>query len=377
MQKLKVLIAEGNSEYRNILARAVEQTGLATVTKTVSSGQLTLGRLKQEPTDFLLLSLSIPEDKHLGTLLAVKIQYPALIVATVYIVKKTEPADLAAAARLGSSELLSICSEKSADYNVAYLKDRLQGTFTQAITRQYTSSALKEKILKQALNSGTTTQQDKDSTPKIPGPTKKPFNGADLILIAASTGGPLALKKVMSGLSGSINKPIMIVQHMPKEFTGKLAHSLNKECLLDVLEAEDGLPIIPKRALLAPGGIHMTATYFNHQYRVKLVNSPPVHGVKPVADILFESVSRVYKTKRIIAIILTGMGSDGLAGIRELKTNCNCYCLVQSEKSCVIFGMPGNIVRAGLADEIIDIDDIADRVNAILVPGLQGKRRSG
>ncbi len=377
MKKLKVLIAEGSSGYRNILARAVEKTGLTTATKTASSGQLVLERLKQEPIDFLLLSLNIPEDKHLGTLVAAKKQYPALIVAIVYIAEKTEPADLAAAARLGSSELLSISSEKSADSNVAYLKGRLQGTFTQAITRQYTSSALKEKILKQALNTGITRQQDKDSTQRMPGPTIKPFNGADLILVAASTGGPLALKKVMSGLSGSINKPVLIVQHMPKEFTGKLAHSLNKECLLDILEAADGLPIIPKQALLAPGGIHMTATYFNHQYRVKLVNSPPVHGVKPAADILFESVARVYKSKRILAIILTGMGSDGLAGIRELKTNCNCYCLVQSEKSCVIFGMPGNIVRAGLADEIIDIDGIADRVNAILVPGLKGKRRSG
>ncbi len=374
MKKLKVIIAERSGEYRNILARSVEQTGLAVVTKTASSGQMALERLKQEPADFLLLSISIPEEKPLETLVAAKKNYPDLIVATVCIAEKSEPGALAAAARLGSSELLSIFSEKSIDYNVEFLRTRLRGIFTQAITRQYTGSALKGKISEQALSTVKTKQQGKGSKPNLSEITKKPFSSADLVLIAASTGGPLALRKVMSGLSGSINIPIMIVQHMPKEFTGKLAHSLDKDCVLDILEAVEGLIVKPKQALLAPGGIHMTVTYFNHQYKVKLVNSPPVNGVKPAADVLFESVARVYKSKRILTVILTGMGSDSLAGVRELKANCNCYCLVQSEKSCVIFGMPGNIVRAGLADEMIDIDGIANRVNSILIPGLTSKR---
>ncbi len=370
MKRLNVLIAESSSKYRSIIVQAVEQTGVAKKIKTAYSGQLALRMLKQEPADFLLLSISIPEGRRLETLDAVKKQHPNLTVITFYVVEEAEPAALAAAARLGSSDMLSITSGKSNEYNIENVKTRLKGIFTKAISRKFANSVEKEKELKQALDNGTDKHQDKGFKPTLSKHTKKPFSSADLILIATSTGGPLALRKVMSGLSGSISQPVLIVQHMPKDFTGKLADSLNRECALDVLEAEGGMLVKPKQALLAPGSIHMTVTYYNNQHRIKLVDDPPVHGVKPAADVLFESVARVYKSKRILTVILTGMGSDSLAGVQELNAKCSCYCLVQSEKSCVIFGMPGNIVRAGLADEIIDIDGIADRINSIALPAM-------
>ena len=95
---------------------------------------------------------------------------------------------------------------------------------------------------------------------------------------------------------------------------------------------------------------------------IRLENSHPVNGVKPSADVLFNSVSRMYEGKNILAVILTGMGNDGTTGVRELKEKCNCYCITQSEKNCVVYGMPRSVYDAGLSDEVVELKDISKRI---------------
>ncbi|MDU2065986.1 MAG: CheB methylesterase domain-containing protein [Sporomusaceae bacterium] len=188
----------------------------------------------------------------------------------------------------------------------------------------------------------------------------------DFILIAASTGGPAALNEVCSGLPDRISCPVLIVQHMPPDFTRLLAGSLSKVCKLPIEEATNGQTVLPGHILVAPGGWHMTVKNERGRKTVELLNTPLVKGVRPAADVLFDSIARSFPRQKILAVILTGMGNDGLDGVRRMKEACNCYCLAQSEESSVIYGMPRSVVDAGLADEVIHLKDMAKRIHQLV-----------
>src|SRR5699024_2359202 len=180
----------------------------------------------------------------------------------------------------------------------------------------------------------------------------------------------VALEKILKHLPSDIGVPILIVQHMPPTFTKMLAQTLNEKNEISICEGIDGDKIEPNRVVLAQGGIHMTVKTEGRTKRViDLDDSPPRHGVKPSADVLFDSVSRSYKGSNVLAVVLTGMGRDGTEGVRELKDNCNCYCITQSKKSCVVYGMPKSVYEAGLSDEAIHINDIAERILDIVSDG--------
>ncbi|HYE82406.1 MAG TPA: CheB methylesterase domain-containing protein [Clostridia bacterium] len=189
----------------------------------------------------------------------------------------------------------------------------------------------------------------------------------ELVVIASSTGGPTALDTVFSQLPADIKVPILIVQHMPPEFTGVLAQTLCKKYSLDVKEGSDGDRVEPGRIIIAPGGMHMTVSSskgFGNE--IRLLNTPYVNGVRPSADVLFSSVAKEYKGKGVLAVVLTGMGNDGTQGIREMKEECNCYCITQSESSCVVYGMPKCVYEAGLSDEVGELKEIAFRMYQIV-----------
>lgn len=188
----------------------------------------------------------------------------------------------------------------------------------------------------------------------------------DFILIASSTGGPAALNEVCSGLPVRITCPVLIVQHMPPDFTKLLAASLDKICKLSITEAEDGQTANMGRILVAPGGRHMTVKNIQGRKVIRLIDTPMVKGVRPAADVLFESVAQSFPDKKVLAVILTGMGNDGLDGVKLLKKYCRCYCLAQDEASSVIYGMPRSVVDAGLADEVVPLKNMAKRIQSLI-----------
>ncbi len=191
-------------------------------------------------------------------------------------------------------------------------------------------------------------------------------NSIDIVLIASSTGGPQALKTVFASLSEKFTTPILVVQHMPPGFTGILAENLSKLSFLKVAEGKDGDVILGKRAFVAQGGTHMVVSKGSILGNtVKLKDGELVNGVKPSADVLFDSVSDVYSGKNILAVVLTGMGADGTFGVSKLKEKCKCYCIAQSEESCTIYGMPRSVIEHGFCDEIVHLENIAERIEQI------------
>ncbi len=195
-------------------------------------------------------------------------------------------------------------------------------------------------------------------------------SGFDLLLIASSTGGPRALETVLTELPADFNRPVLVVQHMPADFTRVLAQALDKKCSIRVREAESRDILHPGHVYIAPGGMHMVLSRpAGSQLTLELEKSPPVNGVRPSADVLFRSVAQTCQGKRILAVVLTGMGNDGTRGLMEIKRQCECYCITQNEESCIVYGMPKSVFSAGLSDEVAELGKIAKRIVQINLSG--------
>lgn len=186
--------------------------------------------------------------------------------------------------------------------------------------------------------------------------------GNKLIAIACSTGGPKALHTIIPKLPQHINAGIVIVQHMPEGFTKSLAERLNNLSQILVKEAEDGDVIRKGWAYVARGGRQLRIVKDrNGNHLIRLYEEPARHGLNPCADIMYESLTET-DYDEILCVVLTGMGSDGTAGISELKKKKNIHVIAQDSKSSIVYGMPKMVIEAGLADEIVSLDDVADAI---------------
>ncbi|MGE6790709.1 two-component system, chemotaxis family, response regulator CheB [Pseudomonas guineae] len=181
-------------------------------------------------------------------------------------------------------------------------------------------------------------------------PKRKPYK---LVAIGTSTGGPVALQRVLTQLPANFPAPLVLIQHMPAAFTKAFAERLDKLCRISVKEAEDGDVLRPGLALLAPGGKQMM---IDARGMVKILPGDERLNYKPCVDITFGSVAKSYADK-VLAVVLTGMGADGREGARLLK-QMGSQVWAQDEASCVIYGMPMAIVKASLADAVYPLDDI-------------------
>lgn len=181
----------------------------------------------------------------------------------------------------------------------------------------------------------------------------------DLLIIGASTGGPMALQEVLTRLPATFPLPVLLVQHMPGTFTKAFAERLDKICKIRITEAVDGDILKPGRAYLAPGGKQMLLDS-RMPLRIKVLDGDVRLNYKPSLDVTFGSAARELGG-RVLGVVLTGMGSDGLEGARMLKAQ-GATIWAQDEASCVIYGMPMAVAKAGLTDEILSLTKIAPRL---------------
>jgi two-component system chemotaxis response regulator CheB len=181
---------------------------------------------------------------------------------------------------------------------------------------------------------------------------------SSIIGIGISTGGPNALAHALPQLPADIGVPVVIVQHMPPMFTKSLAKSLDSKCALSVHEAKDGEPLKANTVYIAPGGKQMkiVAGADGRQRVIKITNDPPENSCKPSVDYLFRSIAELY-VGRATGVIMTGMGSDGTAGLMQMKQN-GAFIIAQSEETCVVFGMPKEPIQQGIVDRVVPLNQI-------------------
>lgn len=188
-----------------------------------------------------------------------------------------------------------------------------------------------------------------------------------VVAIAASTGGPAALHRVLADLPGDFPAPVLVVQHISDGFVGGLATWLNSNCALQVKVAEQGEPLLARTVYLAPDERHLGVS---KDKMIRLTNDPPVGGFRPSATSLFESVASVYGAGAL-SVILTGMGSDGVPGLIAAQ-RAGGLVIAQDEESCVVFGMPGSAISAGVVGATLPLD----RIGARLVEATRPDRRA-
>jgi two-component system, chemotaxis family, protein-glutamate methylesterase/glutaminase len=355
--KLKVFVVDENAMDRKILSDAVYGTGLAIAVQTASNGKIALERLKQQTYDVVLLGALMTKAAGIETLEQMKHSYPEMMVIVVSA-ETVEPSVVSMGALKHDAIDYVLKPNKEKNSSIVWLQNILRSTFLEIMVKK--STHFRNEC-------GLTMDQDRKA--EILPMKQGDFKGKpDVIVIASSTGGPEALGTVLTGLPAAIKQPILIVQHMPKDFTKLLAETLNRNCKLPVSEAKAEEVVQTGHIFIAPGGQHMTVKKSaSGQKIIHLAKDKFVNGVCPAADVLFHSIAEVYSGKKVLVLILTGMGRDGKQGVMAMKQTCDCYCMTQSERSSVVYGMPGSIAVAGLSDESVDLKQIPHRLRQLLL----------
>ncbi len=182
-----------------------------------------------------------------------------------------------------------------------------------------------------------------------------------IVAIASSTGGPRALQDVIPHLPGNLPVPVLLVQHMPQGFTASLADRLNEISPIVVSEARDGDMIAPGHVYIAPGGKHMQVEKRGNNHYIKYTDEPTREGVKPSANYMYESLINS-DFDEVICVVMTGMGADGTAGIKNLDLKKHTYIIAQDQESSTVYGMPKAIAQTGLVSEVVPLSRIAEQI---------------
>lgn len=206
---------------------------------------------------------------------------------------------------------------------------------------------------------------------RVRGSRRAAIGSVRLVAMVASTGGPAALQRIFAGLAGEFPVPIMVVQHVATGFVGGLADWLNGSCSLHVKVAEHGERLESRTVYLAPDDHHLGV---DGAGRAVLASSPPIDRFRPSGTHLFQSAARAYGSS-VVAVILTGMGADGVEGLRAVKT-AGGHVLAQDEASSVVYGMPGQAVKSGMVDAVLSVDEIAARLMQLASEGGESDARA-
>ena len=354
MEKLKVLIVDDDVIYRKILSEVVENTGLASVSQTASNGHIALERLEQEKYDVVLLDVFMTGMDGLATLQKIRKTLMPPVVIMISSLGTDSAAQTIQALAIGAMDFIPKPIGNTIEKNIEILTRQLQSLFVEIRIKDNPvriTPLLPKTTIPRTVQKNPVVDKVKKCQPRV-------------VLLASSTGGPVALETLCASLPADFPLPILAVQHMPPEFTKLLAKAMDAKCKLSVREAEEGDSVQVGTILVAPGNGHMSLAD-SRVPKIKIEYTPAVNGVRPAADVLFTEAARVYGGEGVVVVILTGMGKDGLDGVRKLKKACHCYCITQSEKTCIVYGMPRSVEEAGLSDESLDLQEIGQRLIAI------------
>lgn len=339
MGKIRVLIVDDSAVIRKLLTHIIESQTDMEVVGAAPDPYVARDLLVQHKPDVMTLDVEMPRMDGLTFLEKVMSFIPTRTIVISSLAKQ-QSATAIKALELGAVDIL-----EKPSLDVMKNMESLSNTIAEKIRAVASSRLLapvKQLVSRPSVTAGALSQ----TTHQI-------------LAIASSTGGTEALKVLLSGLP--IDLPgTVIVQHMPPGFTKSYSESLNNRFPFEVREAQEGDKVHPGRVLIAPGNFHMELVRSGGYYHVRLHQEPLIHGVRPGADYLLNSVAK-YAGANAVGVVLTGMGKDGAAGLLSMK-QAGAYTLAQSEKTCVVYGMPGAAVAAGAVDKILDLEDISGSI---------------
>lgn len=348
MNKIRILVVDDSVLIRKLMTDILFEDEELNVVGAAANGRLALSMIPQLNPDLITLDFQMPELNGMETLVELRKQYPRLPV--VMVSSYTEK---------GAVETIEALSRGANDY---VQKPSQTGSFESAKKKMKTELIPKIKALFPARNGNAQINPIKNTTKGtvIEKPRSAPAQMIDVVTIGCSTGGPNALTEVLSHIPSDFPVPIVIVQHMPPLFTKSLADRLNAVCPLSVKEAVAGENLDKGSVWIAPGDFHLGLKREGVFIKLVTHQAPPENSCRPSVDVLFRSVGEVFGG-RTLGVVLTGMGQDGLRGCEKIRSMGG-QILAQDEATSVVWGMPGAVANAGLADKILPIEQISQEI---------------
>ena len=353
----RILVVDDSAVIRGLLTRALETDPEVAVVASVGNGQMAISAVGRQPVDVVVLDIEMPVMDGLTAL-------PQILKAS----PKTKVI------------IASTLTKRNADVSIRALRDGASDYITKpSSTRDlHSADAFKRDLLAKVKalglaargrkpgpgfrpDAGRATAMGRTRAPlRTAGPGKTlPMPAAfrpEVLAIGSSTGGPQALFTVLSSLGGPPRLPILLTQHMPATFTTILAEHLSRQTGIPAVEASDRMPIEPGRIHVAPGDYHMVVEPTGAGGIVRLSQSPPVNFCRPAVDPMMDSLVRLHGG-RVLSLILTGMGHDGLSGCRQVSVKGG-VVVAQDEATSTVWGMPGAVSHAGIANAILPLGEI-------------------
>jgi two-component system, chemotaxis family, protein-glutamate methylesterase/glutaminase len=338
MNKIRVLIVAEELATRRLLTKALEGLAQYETILLSETGAAVIEVVARARPQIVILGVPASAGPALETLESLQMEVPKLpVLAAGTLVSKGAPITIDVLSR-GVRGYTTLPPDSSSSGALDVVRESL--------VRQMRSAVAPSVIA---------------DPPRVSAPRPRdPSLSFDILAIGASTGGPNVLASIIEKLPKGFPIPIVIVQHMPPLFTRSLAERLDQSCSIRVREAGEGDVIAPATAWVAPGDRHLVLRRAGSDVRLGLFDGPPENSCRPSVDVLFRSVAQAFGA-RALGVVLTGMGCDGLSGCREIRAAGGAV-LVQDEATSVVWGMPGHVAEAGLADEILPLDRIADAI---------------
>ena len=358
-RRIRVMVVDDSVVIRRMVTRVLEEDPGIEVVGTAANGVLALQKVDELCPDIMTLDIEMPEMDGLETLMRLHENYPKVrVIMFSTLTERGAKATIDSMLRGASDYVTKPSNGSQADESI----DRLR-TILLPKLKQFYHHAAPKPVVPQVPASLTPSvfravQPEKVSIPASkPGPRTAPFR---LLAIGVSTGGPTALAEVLPALPANFPLPIVIVQHMPPLFTQFLADRLDARCKIHVVEAHERMLLEPGTAYIAPGDYHMRFVKGIDQVHITLDQGPQENSCRPAVDVMLRSAAEIYHGD-ILVTILTGMGYDGRRGVEAIK-KCGGYCIAQDSASSVVWGMPGAVVEAGLADSVVALRSVCESI---------------
>lgn len=347
IRKTRVLVVDDSVVIRRLVTDALNADPAMEVVGVAANGLIALAKIPQLRPDLVTLDVEMPDMDGLQTLVEIRKSYPRLpVIMFSTVTSRGASATLDALAHGANDYVTKPANVGSVSEAMHRLRDELIPKIKHFCGNHLPMEPIVPKLIK-------TTPAPVIVKPAIPA---APPSRVDVVVIGVSTGGPDALSKIIPAIPAELPVPILIVQHMPPIFTKLLAERLNTISAIGVKEAEPGDVISPGMAWIAPGDFHMSVAALEDRMILKMDKMPHENSCRPSVDVLFRAAAKIYGP-RVLAVILTGMGQDGLRGT-EVICKAGGHAIAQDEATSVVWGMPGFIVRSGFASGVLPLSQI-------------------
>lgn len=355
MSKIKVLIVDDSAFMRKLIQDFLTEDPRMTIVGTARNGEDAIKKVNELDPDVVTLDVEMPILNGIEALKRIMAEKPTPVVMLSSTTKEGAENTILAI-QYGATDFITKPSG-AISLDLHKVKEEL-------VEKVVSASKANIKQLVKTNDQEKNTVKKHNEYSKIEPNIKHRINalsGKKLVSIGTSTGGPRALQQVITKLPKTIDAPVLVVQHMPAGFTKSLAVRLDSLSEVHVKEAEEGDILQKGTVYIAPGGYHLKIKLLGANLAIHLDQSEPRNGHRPAVDVMFESCSDLSHYAKI-AVIMTGMGSDGTKGLIKLKESGNVVAIAESEETSIVFGMPKAAIATKLVDEVKNVDNIAETI---------------